>query len=285
MSVIERAPAKINLGLKVVRKRHDGFHDILSVFQTVSLFDTLELEEAEQTNLTCDIPGLSCGPENLVLKAEQLLRTVFPDLPGTQFQLTKRIPAGGGLGGGSSDAAAALRGLLKLYNLNLDISILSSLSEKIGSDIPFLIHGGTAIISGKGEQISPVQWPFDFHYVIVHPDISVSTAWAYNNLDSIGNDIEHYEYYCEKLKNRTIEKKDVVSFCVNDFEPSVFKQFEILYRVKNKLLSYGAKASVMTGSGSCVIGIFDDQATGEKCRLSMDADGFEVFSARTYNRI
>ncbi len=284
MSILEHAPAKINLGLKVVEKRSDGFHDILSVFQTITLFDTLELKEAEKTYLTCDDPSLSCGPENLVLQAEYALRTVFPSIPKTHFHLTKRIPTGGGLGGGSSDAAAAFRGLLRLYNLTLDLKTLEKLSAHLGSDIPFLIRGGTAIISGRGEYITPIQWPFDLYYIIVNPQIFISTAWAYRNLDRIGQNVEQFKQLLTKLKKHTFEINNLSALLVNDFELPVFNHHAKLDIIKQKLLSNGAKSAVMTGSGSCVIGVFDSSDKAQKCHSVMTADGFEAFNTKTYNR-
>ena len=173
MTVVENAPAKINLGLKIIGKRTDGYHNIRSIFQTIDINDELEITSSHKPGLICSHPEVPTSPENLVLKAENLLRKRFRTLPEVHFTLKKRIPVGAGLAGGSSDAAAALRGLNSFHNLNVPDNVLSEYSCELGSDVPFLIKGGAAVVSGRGEIIVEVEWPFNFTYVVVYPKFAV----------------------------------------------------------------------------------------------------------------
>ena len=166
MTVVENAPAKINLGLKIIGKRTDGYHNIRSIFQTIDIYDELEITSSHKPGLVCSHPEVPTGSENLVLKAENLLRKRFRTLPEVHFTLKKRIPVGAGLAGGSSDAAAALRGLNSFHNLNVPDNVLSEYACELGSDVPFLIKGGTSVVSGRGEIIVDIECPFNFTYVI-----------------------------------------------------------------------------------------------------------------------
>ena len=182
MPVKEKAPAKLNLGLRILGKRGDSYHNILSIFQTVDLYDELNLISSVEPGLECTGDGIPPGGDNLILKAEERFRACFGIESHMHFSLKKRIPVSAGLAGGSSDAAAVLRGLRQFYGIEISDMALHECVAELGSDIPFLLQGGTAIVSGRGECVTFVKWPFKLTYVIVYPGFGISTAWAYESL-------------------------------------------------------------------------------------------------------
>lgn len=177
------SPAKINLFLNVVGKRPDGYHELESIFQTVSLFDIIELNEKKAgISVKTDHPGLPTGRNNLAYKAAELIRNNYGIKQGVDIFICKNIPIGGGLGGGSSNAATVLTGLNRLWKLGISRSELSLLAAEIGSDVPFFIYGGTALVKGRGEIVFPLEIKNPFHYLLVSPHIAVPTKEIYQNL-------------------------------------------------------------------------------------------------------
>ncbi|MHB9028037.1 MAG: 4-(cytidine 5'-diphospho)-2-C-methyl-D-erythritol kinase [Candidatus Latescibacterota bacterium] len=278
--ITEKAPAKINLGLKILRKRPDGFHDILSLFQTITLCDELDLS-GQGSGLDCDCPDLSCGPDNLVLKADRVFREATGFNQPVHFSLRKRIPAGAGLGGGSSDAAAALRGLARMSGGEAGVSgeLLRACAEKLGSDVPFLLAGGTAVVEGRGEHMEPVAWPFDFTYLLVYPGFGVSTGWAYAQVRQYAGESGLYRDAVESLKTGHPNKEKFLEALSNDFEPAVFPHYPVLAEIKQGMLSCGAVSSFLTGSGSTIVGLFEEPETARRCVARFQGKGFEVFIA------
>ena len=202
MVVIEKAPAKINLGLKIICKRNDGYHNILSIFQAVDLYDEIEITSANKTELICSHPEVPTNSENLILKADNLLRKQYSNLHPVCFTLKKHIPIGAGLGGGSTDAAAALRGLKSSHNLDIADNLLDEYALELGSDVPFFLKQGTAVVSGRGNIIEAINWPYNFTYVIVYPNFALSTSWAYGNLKKIPGDYSTYKKMIDNLKKK-----------------------------------------------------------------------------------
>jgi 4-diphosphocytidyl-2-C-methyl-D-erythritol kinase len=242
--------AKINIGLHVVSKRPDGYHNLETIFYPVQLSDALEMVEATETSIS--FSGLPVdGPpgNNLVLKAYQLLKNDF-DLPPVQFHLHKVIPTGAGLGGGSSDAAFTLKMLNDFFNLKLNTEQLKTFAAHLGADCPFFIENKPAFATGIGDQLSPVEIDLSgYRIVILKPDVSVSTANAYQNINSSEPD-----FNLQKLAELPVnEWKNVVQ---NDFERSVFPLFPEIKKWKKKLYKLGAEFASMSGSGSAVFGIF-----------------------------
>ena len=283
MTINEHAPAKINLGLSIAGKRPDGYHDIVSVFQTVNLCDTLRLSTGSEKRFVCNNRDIPDGPENLVVQAEKLFCELHDVSENIQYTLDKSIPVGAGLAGGSSDAAAALRGLRRYYGLDISDNKLKDMAAELGSDIPFLINGGTAVVSGRGEIIREIEWPFDFTYVIVYPGFGVSTAWAYGNLDLTECDSEAYRAVTDQLIEGGLGADDLLQTLSNDFEPTVFKKFPVLAEIKKRLLRYGADASFLTGSGSSVLGVFSDEQDAHRCEKILKSDYTDVFTVKTYS--
>ena len=277
--------AKINWFLRILGKRDDGFHELCTVFQTVSLHDLLTFGESEQINLRCDNEKIPTDDKNLIVKAARILREKNNIKKGARIYLEKRIPAPGGLGGGSSNAAVALIGLSKLWQIDINFKELTEIGKELGSDVPFFFLGGTAFGSGRGTEIFPLKDFEEKHILIVTPNIAVSTAEAFARLNAA------------HLTNKA--SKSILQICrseaqtldlhraelVNDFEKTVFeKEFEIR-RVKEKLLGYGSVRALMTGSGASVFGVFD---TSDKVRNAADKlkpeKNWRVFSVRTISR-
>lgn len=279
----ETASAKLNLGLRITGKRPDGFHDILSVFQTVTLHDTLDMEAAVDSTIVCSFPGVPDGPDNLVIRAGKALGQRLDRGFDARYTLDKRIPAGAGLGGGSSDAAAALRGLRRLYpEAGIDDDDLHECAAGLGSDIPFLLRGGTAVVEGRGDRFVAVTWPFDFTYVLVYPGFGVSTAWAYGSLRGFFDDGGLYRTMTACLADGTVTDDDFFGALRNDFEATVFERYPVLAGIRDALLGYGARASLMSGSGSTVFGIFEAGEEAERCAEAMREEFVDVFVAREY---
>ncbi|MFC1538832.1 4-(cytidine 5'-diphospho)-2-C-methyl-D-erythritol kinase [Candidatus Latescibacterota bacterium] len=279
MTVIEKAPAKINLGLKILARRDDGYHDLLSIFQTVSLYDELHISLSNNPGFVCEHPDVPSDSDNLVMKAENLLKKTY-NIPSAHYILKKRIPLGAGLGGGSADAAAALRGLNNIHSLKLSNDVLSYYAAQLGSDVPFMLNGGTSVVSGRGEHIAIVSWPFNFIYVVVYPKIVVSTSWAYKSLKTIGENVREYKKITDDLCSGRLDESEFILFLINDFEESVFKEYPLLKKIKSDIIASGAKTSFLTGSGSSIVGIFDkEDAAGNCADIFKDTD-YTVFIAK-----
>ena len=240
-----RAHAKINWALRVTGKRADGYHDIETLFQTITLHDTLTIEPASQLTLTCSDPTIPVDDSNLVIRAAKAIGVT------AKIHLEKRIPAGGGLGGGSSDAAAVLKAFDRP-----DPAIAATL----GSDVPFFLVGGTAYATGRGEVIAPVQRVAPVPLLLLMPEERVSTAAAYASLrrfsPPLGDGAYRRMIADELLAN--------ASLLVNDFEEPIFAQLPQLRTLKQRLYSAGAAWAAMTGSGSTIVGAFRSQADRDR---------------------
>ncbi|HDR51463.1 MAG TPA: 4-(cytidine 5'-diphospho)-2-C-methyl-D-erythritol kinase [Mariniphaga anaerophila] len=242
--------AKINIGLHVVSKRPDGYHNLETVFYPVQLFDALEMAETGKAGITFSgLPVEGPADENLVMKAYRILKKDF-GLPPVQFHLHKNIPAGAGLGGGSSDAAFTLKMLNNYFKLQITSEKLKDYAAQLGADCSFFIDNKPAFAEGIGDLLSCVDIDLSqFHIVVLKPEISVSTAEAYRNVIPA-----QPVFKLEGLPAVPVDHwKDVVK---NDFENSVFLRFPEIKRWKEKLFELGAIYASMSGSGSAVFGIF-----------------------------
>lgn len=255
-----KAPAKINLYLKVLGKRRDGYHEIESLVQAIDLYDDIVIEKSDVLELECDDPSLDKDENNLALKAAILLqqRAYFP---GAKIILKKKIPIGSGLGGGSSDAAFVIRGLCKLYGLDLSLGQKMDLAAEIGSDVPFFLSGGQAIMAGRGEKLFSVKLPVDYYLVVIVPPVTSSTREAYENLKiDLTNKME------ASLLQRKIELSGFyrkLNLFNNDLEEIVSRKIPELKKIRDILDASGGIYSSMTGSGSAVYGIFRSNRKGE----------------------
>lgn len=273
MTMKEFAPAKINLFLDVIRKREDGYHDLGTVFQTIDAGDTLEFSSRDDGEIHLDYSNPQEYPveSDLVYKAAVALRShVGNNDLGADIYLDKIMPLGAGLGGGSADAAAALRALNRLWELRLPPAELERIGAKLGADVPFLVRGGTAFAEGIGERlsfISPLDLPAGEVLLIATPHDSVPTKDAYAGVPKSGPD--RWEKYklawetgSEAERSFGSSLLDSDSF-FNAFEVSVFPKHPLVSALKDKILDLGARVALMSGSGASVFGIFTDRATAE----------------------
>ncbi len=273
------APAKINLALKILRRRADGYHDIKSILQKVSLYDTLSLKLSplQGITVTADDPSIPTDSRNLAYRAADLLLKQQKITPGISIHIKKRIPAGAGLGGGSSNAAATLTGLNKLLRCNLTETELLRLGVEIGADVPFFIYDKpSALAEGIGEQLSPVTIQVPLWLVIVFPGFSISTKWAYENYRVLTNEGKNIRIPCSFK-----QLNSVLHILSNDLETVVTKQYPEIQEIKHTLIQAGACGSLMSGSGSSVFGIFPDEQQAQEALTLLGTPANRVFIAHS----
>jgi len=287
------APAKLNLYLEVGPRRDDGFHDIDSLFQSVTLFDELEFHYLPGGELLLEEDGISERENNIVLRAASLLRELkFParrQLPGARILLKKRIPEGAGLGGGSSDAAATLVALSSLWGLGR--SDLHALALRLGSDVPFFLVGGTARCQGRGERVSTWRDAFDpldpFHFVLVYPRIKVSTKVAYEKLDASRG--PSFALTAPSPLDSIPAPAVRTGLCrgelfYNSFETVLYSTIPELRHIYASLCEEPFLKVLMSGSGSTIFGVCrsaeEARELGRKLDAELDADVFTVASER-----
>lgn len=277
--------AKINWFLEIQGKRADGYHEVCTAFQTVSLHDNLIFSENDQIELTCNTAGVPTNKNNLIIRAATKLREEFEIKKGAKIYLEKNIPSPGGLGGGSSDAAVALIGLVKLWDLKVDFERLCEIGVSLGSDVPFFFYGGTAIGKGRGTEIFPVQDIAEKYLLIVTPDVSVSTAEAYKRLNAPNLTNEASKSI---LKICCVEPEKGISQLSNprnDFENVIFEIEPEIKRVKKRLLETGAKHALMSGSGASVFAIFENEETRQASLVALkNEQSWRKFAVATISR-
>ena len=259
------SPAKVNLFLEVLGKRNDGYHDIHSLFQAVSLYDILEFEITSTPSVEISIKGADNIPtdtSNLISKAYRVMQSRFGFSDGLTVSLDKKIPSGAGLGGGSGNAAATLLACNILFKLGLSNEQLAKLSLQIGSDIPFFFSSGQAIIGGWGEVVDDIALPLDYWLVLVTPQLHISTAEAYAGL-RMGLTKEATRISFGGCRT-TEELIACLAEVGNDFEPIQFAEHPILGRVAAMLVDSGASLVRMSGSGSTIFGIFTTAPDAER---------------------
>ncbi len=274
-----RACAKVNLGLEVLRRREDGYHEIRTILQTVDFGDEISLKQADSgIRLTTNDPALGTGSDNLVYRAASLLAETAGYRGGAFIHLEKRVPPGKGLGGGSSDAAATLVALDRLWNTRAAPQDLNRLATSIGMDVPFFLHGGTALAVSRGDEVYPLEAPADLPIVLILPDFSISTAEAYGNLRltkrEAGLKLLHFAWNLPEVR---VGLRDLV----NDLESAAGDRFDSIQEYKRLLLDLGATSSMMSGSGSSVFGIFHDEASAGDAARSLGLRGIRAIATKT----
>lgn len=262
MGITELAPAKLNLTLDVGARRPDGYHDITSVMQNAALYDVVTLDFSKADGITIECPGtdLPTGPDNLAWKAADVFfRETNVLRAGISIRLDKKIPSQAGLGGGSSDAAAVLRGMRRLFHADVSDEALETMAAQVGSDVPYCVRGGTALAQGRGERLTalpvlPMCW-----FVIVKPPAANSTAAMYRKLDEISiTGRPDSDKMMEALKNGDLTQ--ICRLVGNVFEQALPPDSEI-FAILRQLSVLGAGAACMTGSGSAVMGLFRQEET------------------------
>jgi len=233
--------------------------------QAVTIYDEITLERKE-SGITVSVEGaeLPTGQENLVYRAAQLILSRIPKSAGLHIQLRKNIPIGAGMGGGSSDAATTLMGINQLLEGGISDRELMEMGAGLGADVPFFLAGGPAQAEGIGERLTMLpKWKY--YLLLVHPRISISTAWAYKNLNFQLTKNNDYN----KMHDLCYRKKDIALLCQglkNDFEPLVMEQYPVIQKIKGDLIRCGALGSLMTGTGACVFGLFANKSDSIHCR-------------------
>ena len=273
------APAKINLTLRVLRRREDGYHDIESLVQKISIYDRITISEKDEPgiHLTCSDPSLPTGPDNLAYLAAQFIMesSRIPE-KGISIHLDKVIPHGAGLGGGSSDAAAVLMGLNILWKLSWTREGLAELGQEIGSDVPLFLHPSPSLITGRGERVEPSSVLINAVFVVVFPGFPVSTQWAYSNFRLTKEPDKYTISGLYSTAGGALPPDQWQSLLVNDLEGAVTIRHPEIGRCREELLRAGARASLMSGSGSAVFGLFEDRRTAEKAAVQLTEDGSQT---------
>ncbi len=264
-----KAYGKINLGLDVIRKRPDGYHDLDMIMQMVDVYDDVIIEKkaGEEIVVKADAAVLSNGKDNLAYMAAKMLFDEFGIKSGVEITIHKRIPIAGGMAGGSSDCATTLIGINEMFNLGLSKQQLMERGVKLGADVPYCVLGGTAIARGIGEVLTPLPTPPQCHVIIAKPPISVSTAYVYGHIrpDEITKrpDIEQMTL---AIKEQDLNKLSDLLY--NVMEEVTVSEYPVIEKLKSIMLENGALNSIMSGSGPTVFGLFDDR---EKAQAAMKA--------------
>ena len=282
-----RAMAKINLGLDVLRKREDGYHEVRMIMQTIQMYDLLDIRKKKEPgiSLSTNLPYIPSDERNLVYKTAKLLMDEFHITEGIQMKLTKFIPVAAGMAGGSSDAAAAFVGINRMFQLGLSEQELMERAVQIGADVPYCIMRGTALAEGIGEKLTRLPQVPRCYVLVGKPGINVSTKLAYENLDLAS--LESHPDIDGMI--RSIEAGDlsgITSRMENVFEPGIIRNYPVIQEIKDLMENEGALKAMMSGSGPTVFGIFDNRAKMEKAaeKLRRSHLAKTVFATTVYNR-
>lgn len=262
-----RAYAKINLGLSILEQRGDGYHDIESVFQKISLYDEIYIKKTDQgIEFSSNSPPY--GKDNICFKVIESFFTLSGLKAGVKVVLGKNIWSGSGLGGASSDAAVLLQGLNQIYGYPIKKEILFEIATSLGSDVPFFLNGDTAVVKGRGEVINSLSIHFPMNLVLVYPNFGIETKWAYRAIDEVKREgKKDIGLIIEFLKKGDIDR--IAESLFNDFEGIVFRKYPVLAEIKKKLLRCGCIGASLSGSGSVVYGILKEKEDGEKWKRCM----------------
>jgi 4-diphosphocytidyl-2-C-methyl-D-erythritol kinase len=264
-----KAPAKINLRLEVTGKRPDGYHRLRMVNTLVNLYDEIRisLNQSGMIRVSCGHPLVPCGIDNIAVKAANAILNIARDKrTGVMIMLRKRIPVAAGLAGGSSDAAAVLLGMNKAMNLDIPESKLLKIALSLGADVPFFLHGKPALVTGIGEKIEPIKDFPQWSYLLVCPEFQVSTAWVYKRFRLKK---EKHGMTKDQLLARLAKGRAEQDLFINHLEDVVVREYPVVSELKESLLEAGASGSVMSGSGPCVAGVFQETDQAKKAERSL----------------
>jgi len=279
--------AKINLGLRVGSRRADGYHEIGTIFQTISLHDTIEMNATEDPHivLACDDRSLSTSDDNLVMRAVKSLQERFAPQQGVRIRLQKRIPMQAGLGGGSSDAATTLMGLARLWDLPASRHELAAIGKELGADVTFFLFGGTAHASGVGDRVEVYNDAPKKFLLIVKPNANISTAEAYRALDQRFLTSPNSNPILSTSQPAADSDEINLANLTNDFEAVVFDLEPEIRRAKSALLKAGASAALLAGSGSAMVGIFASEDAQRRAIQAIELEtGWRVFPCKMVGR-
>ena len=276
------APAKINLTLDITGKRADGYHELATVMHQITLADTIFLmRRGKNIALECSHKQLAGDAQNLAFRAADFMLKNYLPRAGVAIRLIKRIPIGAGLAGGSTDAAAVIQGISRLFGLHLSLSELCQCGAQIGADVPFCIAGGTALCTGKGEKIHPLQHGPHLHLVVVKPDFSLSTAAVFQQFDQLQPDCHpNHPVFLQAWEEQNLPV--LSNHICNILEKVSLSSHPEIGTASRRLIQAGALAAQMSGSGPAVFGIFPDAACAAAAAHQLSQDYAECFTAESY---
>ena len=270
--MLVRAYAKINLGIHIVRKREDGFHELRTIFHCVNISDEIIFSKIDRgISLHTNLPYIPTDKRNLCFRAAELILQETGYRQGIHMQLQKNIPVGAGLGGGSADAAAVLLHLPDFLDTKIELNRRKLFAESLGSDVPFFLESKSAYATGRGEVLDYFDLALPYWIAVVYPDLHVSTPWAYSHLQ-LNPNLPMFDMK-EFVLSNLHQPVELVNKLRNDFEPAVFSSFPEVMRTKELLYRTGADFALMSGSGSCVFGLYKNE---------YDVREAEKFISKTY---
>ena len=282
-NILEKAYAKINLYLDVESKRDDGYHNIISIMQSISLCDNIKIKfvDGEEILILCNIEGIPCDRSNLAYRAADAFFNALGRKCGIEIDIEKNIPFAAGLGGGSSDAAAVLRGLNCMFDNKFTIDDLCKIGATIGADVPFCIMGGCAEVTGIGDMLI-AQPPMPKCYIVLScAGEGISTPTAYRKLDEKFNNFENYALNDNhKLIKHALNNSNIQSMCdamANVFEDVILRDHFEASDIKAKMMNCGALTAMMSGSGPSVFGIFDSEQTASLAFNNLKESGYQTY--------
>ena len=283
-----KALAKINLGLDVVRRREDGYHEVRMIMQTIHLYDRLKITKMKTTGIEIhsNLPFLPVNENNLVYKAGKLLMDEFGIREGVRVDLLKRIPVAAGMAGGSSDAAAMLYGMNQLFGLKLSRQALMERGVTIGADVPYCLMRGTALAEGIGEKLKQLPPMVKCPVLIAKPQISVSTKFVYENLKLDENTVHpDIDRLVEDIRRKDLAA--ITSDMGNVLETVTIPNYPVIAEIKEHMMEHGAVGAMMSGSGPTVFGLFDDKEKAVAAYEAMQASGLakQVYLTSIYNNM
>ena len=281
MGIICPSYSKVNIGLRVLNQRDDGYHNICTIFQELNFGDSIYIEKrGSDCKIISNVNWIPTDKSNICFKAYNEIKKEFSSVEGLHIKIDKKIPIGSGLGGGSANAAAVLKGINKIYKLKATESKLEQIGRKIGADVPFFIRGKTQLGEGVGYKLTQLYKTIIGTYLLVIPKISISTKWAYSVIKNKLNDQN------KKAKFSSFFNGDYSSLQIfeNDFEQIVIPAYPEIGAIKIKLLKLGARFASLSGSGSTVYGVFDDEASAKEAELLFNSS-HQTFLANPNQKI
>ena len=280
----ESAPAKVNLRLEVIGKRADGYHDLAMIMTAVDLHDTITVAPSDRLFMTCSEPSLPCDETNLVIKAARAFEAHIGLAVPAAIHLDKQTPMAAGLGGGSSDAAAVLRALNRMTGASLSASTMEQIGAKVGADVPFFIRNGAKVAEGIGDRLAIIEFPVDFHIVLINPGFSVSTAKVFGNfrltrqdqVNTVPSLLSHRGEILNFLQAGRVE-----NVLHNDLESVVLRDYPEVAKIKDFLGKVGCVGRLMSGSGPTVFGIAEDGRTAAGIARQAQSLGYRAWATTT----
>ena len=264
MGLICPSYSKVNIGLKVLSQRDDGYHNINTIFQELNFGDSIDIEKRDHGfKIIANVDWVPTNKSNICYKAYTEIKKEFSEVKGIHIKIDKKIPIGSGLGGGSANAAALLKGIKKIYKLEVTESKLEEIGGEVGADVPFFIRGKTQLGEGIGDKLTQLPKAIMGTYLLVIPKISIRTEWAYSVIKNRLNNQN------KNAKFSSFSNEDYSSLQIfeNDFEQIVIPAYPEIGAIKSKLLNLGARFASLSGSGSTVYGVYDDEASAKEAEL------------------